>query len=531
VFAVFEGMFDAALIAAQHLFSPLVFLSVVAGVVMGMIVGAMPIGGNLPLVVVLMGFAFVLDPYIAMGMVVAKMAVNGTTDPIPAILLGIPGSASCQATVLDGYPLARRGLAGRALAAAYMSSLIGGLFGAVAFLAIIPFARFLLQQFGSAEFFLLGLIGISMVGIVSSGALVKGLLAAAFGLGIALIGTDPVLGLPRATFGSEFLYDGISLVPMIVGLFAVPEMLNLVVSDSPVAKQRLDLMLGEVNSGRRAGIMDALQHKWLVLRASFIGLFVGMLPGVGGSAAHWLAYAQARETEKGARQTFGKGDIRGVIAPEAANNSIDAGVLIPTLCFGIPGSGSMAVLMGFLILMGFIPGQKMLNEHLPLTMFVVFVLAISNVMAAAVALFLTPTLARIGLMKPNILAPLILALLSISVYQATSSLMNLWVVLGFSVLGTVMKRCGWPRPPLVIALVLAKSVEKYFSIALNAYGARMFARPQFLLMLALTVAAGAYMLNVQRKTRRMSARELEETKEAVTQAAPGLRATTSTAAE
>jgi TctA family transporter len=256
-----------------------------------------------------------------------------------------------------------------------------------------------------------------------------------------------------------------------------------------------------------------------------------MLPGVGGSAAHWLAYAQARETEKGARQTFGKGDIRGVIAPEAANNSIDAGVLIPTLCFGIPGSGSMAVLMGFLILMGFVPGQKMLNEHLPLTMFIAFVLAISNVMATIVALFLTPTLARIGLMKPNILAPLILALLSISVYQATSSLMNLWVVLGFSVLGTFMKRCGWPRPPLVIALVLAESVEKYLSIALNAYGVGMFARPQFLLMLALTVAAGAYMLNVQRKTRRMSASELRETAEALTQAAPGIGATTSTASK
>jgi TctA family transporter len=286
-----------------------------------------------------------------------------------------------------------------------------------------------------------------------------------------------------------------------------------------------------VNSGRRAGIMDALHHKWLVLRASFIGLFIGVLPGVGGSAAHWLAYAQARETEKGARQTFGKGDIRGVIAPEAANNSIDAGDLIPTLCFGIPGSGSMAVLMGFLILMGFVPGQKMLNEHLPLTMFVVFVLAISNVMATIVALFLTPTLARIGLMKPNILAPLILALLSISVYQATSSLMDLWVVLAFSVLGTFMKRCRWPRPPLVIALVLAESVEKYLSISLNAYGAGMFTRPQFVLMLVLTVAAAVYMLNVQRKTRRVSARELQETTEAVAQAAPGLRATTGAAAE
>jgi len=526
---LFEGMFSAALIAAQQLFSPLVFLSLLAGIAMGLVVGAMPIGGNLPLVVVLMGFAFVLDPYIAMAMVVGKMAVNGTTDPIPAILLGIPGSASCQATVLDGYPLARQGLAGRALAAAYMSSLIGGLFGVIAFLAVIPFARILLQQFGSAEFFLLGLIGISMVGIVSSGALIKGLLAGAFGLGIALIGTDPVLGLPRATFGSEFLYDGISLIPMIIGLFAVPEMLNLVVSDSPVAKERLDLMLGKVHSGRRAGIMDALNHKWLITRASFIGLFVGILPGVGGSAAHWLAYAQARETEKGARQTFGKGDMRGVIAPEAANNSIDAGVLIPTLCFGIPGSGSMAVLMAFLILMGFVPGQSMLGEHLPLTLFVVFVLALSNIIGATVALFFTPVLARIGLMNPNVLAPLILALLSVSVYQATSSLLNLWVVVGFSVLGTVMKRCGWPRPPLVIALVLAESVEKYFSISLNAYGVGMFARPQFLLMLGLTVAAAFYMLNVQRKTRRMSARELEEITEAMTQATPGLRVTTGTA--
>jgi len=491
----------------------------------------MPIGGNLPLVVVLMGFAFVLDPYIAMAMVVGKMAVNGTTDPIPAILLGIPGSSSCQATVLDGYPLARKGLAGRALAAAYVSSLIGGLFGVVAFLAIIPFARFLLQQFGSAEFFLLGLIGISMVGIVSSGALIKGLLAGAFGLGIGLIGTDPVLGLPRATFGSEFLYDGISLIPMIVGLFAVPEMLNLVVSDSPVAKERLDLMLGEVHSGRRAGIMDALQHKWLIIRASFIGLFVGMLPGVGGAAAHWLAYAQARETETGARQSFGKGDIRGVIAPEAANNSIDAGVLIPTLCFGIPGSGSMAVLMAFLILLGFVPGQKMLNEHLDLTMFVVLVLGMANIIGAAVALFFTPVLARIGLMNPNTLAPLVLALMSISVYQATASLLNLWVVLGFSLLGTVMKRCGWPRPPLIIALVLAHSVEKYLSISLNAYGAGMFARPQFLMIIVLTLAAVAYMLNVQRKTRLMSAKELQEINQAVLQTAPGLRATTAPAAE
>src|SRR5215207_6000748 len=233
--------------ALAHLATPIVFASLVLGVALGLITGALPAGANLPVLIVLMGFAFHMDPYIALAIVIGHLAVNGTTDPIPCILMGIPGSASAQATVLDGYPMARKGLAGQALGAAYMASLIGGLIGAIGLLLSLPVARTVLRVFGSPEFFILGLFGIAIVGIVSSGALIKGLLAGALGLTLALVGIDPVRGATRGTLGWEFLWDGINIVPAIVGLFAIPEIVNLVVSGTPVAKERLDRMLEGVN--------------------------------------------------------------------------------------------------------------------------------------------------------------------------------------------------------------------------------------------------------------------------------------------
>jgi TctA family transporter len=344
-------LIDAYFDAAAKLFTLWPMLALILGITIGLINGALPAGGSIPLLVILMGFAYGMDPAVAIPLVIGAMAVNGTTDPIPCILLGIPGSASAQATILDGHPLAQQGRAGYALSVAYTSSLIGGLIGAVALALFVPVARSFLTLFGSVEFFALALIGIAIVGVVSTGAMIKGLLGAAFGLAIALIGVDPITGTERLV-AVEYLWEGIPLVPAIVGLFAIPEILDLVVSDRPIARKALDLekVQADIRSQRGEGIRETFRHKFLVLRASLIGLFVGMMPGVGGSVAHWLAYAQARQTEKGAFKTFGTGDIRGVIAPESANNSIDAGVLMPTVAFGIPGSGQMSIFLGFLIL-------------------------------------------------------------------------------------------------------------------------------------------------------------------------------------
>ncbi|HWP59973.1 MAG TPA: tripartite tricarboxylate transporter permease [Candidatus Acidoferrales bacterium] len=492
-------MLDAYVDAAGKLFTLWPLLSLGLGVAIGLINGALPAGGSIPLLVILMGFAYGMDPYIAIPLVIGAMAVNGTTDPIPCILLGIPGAASAQATILDGHPLARQGRAGYALSAAYASSLVGGLIGAAALALFVPVARIVLNLFGSVEFFVLSLIGVAIVGVVSTGALVKGLLGAAFGLAIALIGVDGITGTERFV-PIEYLWEGIPLVPAIIGLFALPEILDLVVSDKPIARSGVDLsrVKEHIRNQRFEGILVTLRHKFLVARASLIGLFVGMMPGVGGSVAHWLAYVQALQTEKNAAKTFGTGDIRGVIAPESANNSIDAGVLMPTLAFGIPGSGQMAVFLGFLILLGLQPGPMMLNQHLDLTLMMVWSLAVSNIIATIVALFFTPQLARIAALNPNVLAPIVLAMLFVSAFQNNRSMGDLVLACALFGVGWFMKRYQWPRVPIILGLVLARPLEKYMWLSLNTYGWAMLARPQVWILVGVSTLSVLFSLRAQR---------------------------------
>ena len=502
-------MIEAYFDAGGKLFTLWPFLALALGVAIGLINGALPAGGSIPLLIILMGFAYGMDPYVAIPLVIGAMAVNGTTDPIPCILLGIPGSASAQATILDGHPLAQQGRAGYALSAAYASSLIGGLIGAVALALFVPVARGFLTLFGSVEFFILSLIGIAIVGVVSTGALIKGLLGAAFGLAIALIGVDPITGTERLV-AVEYLWDGIPLVPAIVGLFAIPEILDLVVSDKPIARAQLDLerVQADIRSQRGEGIRVTLRHKFLVMRASLIGLFVGMMPGVGGSVAHWLAYVQALQTEKGASKTFGTGDIRGVIAPESANNSIDAGVLMPTLAFGIPGSGQMSIFLGFLILLGLQPGPMMLNQHLDLTLLMAWALAVANVIATVIALYFTPQLARIAAVNPNVLAPIVLAMLFLSGFQTNRSMGDLILICALFGIGWFMKRYHWPRVPIILGLVLAEPLEKYMWLSLNTYGVAMLARPQVWCLVGLSLLSVILSLRAQRAARGMEISEL-----------------------
>jgi hypothetical protein len=286
-------------------------------------------------------------------------------------------------------------------------------------------------------------------------------------------------------------------------LFAIPEILDLVVSDRPIARKALDLekVQADIRSQRVEGIRETFRHKFLVLRASLIGLFVGMMPGVGGSVAHWLAYAQARQTEKGAFKTFGTGDIRGVIAPESANNSIDAGVLMPTVAFGIPGSGQMSIFLGFLILLGLQPGPAMLNQHLHLTLLMAWSLAVANVIATVVALYYTPQLARIAAMNPNVLAPIVLAMLFLSGFQSNRSMGDLVLMCLLFAVGWFMKRYGWPRVPIILGLVLAEPLEKYMWLSLNTYGVTMLARPQVWIIFALALSSLLLSLRAQRATR------------------------------
>lgn len=504
-----SAVFSASGSAAQHLFSPGPLIAFAIITPIALFNGVM-IAGGVPVFILLLSFATHLDPFIALPAAVFYAAANDATEPIPSILIGVPGSRGSQATIIDGYPMSRQGRAGQALGAVYVSSLIGGLAGAALLMAVLPFAREILKIFSSAEFFLLGLLGIATVALLSTGAMVKGLLTAAFGLAISLIGFSPITGQVRADLGIGYLWEGLPLVPMLLGLFAVPELANLVVSNTSIATERLDEVLEGSGRDVKEGMREAMRHKWLIIRSSLIGAFVGMMPGLGAVPAHWIAYAQARQTEKGATETFGTGDIRGVIAPEASNNAIDGGVLVPTLFFSIPGAPNMALILAMLILVGIQPGPPMLNEHLDLTIALVWTIALANIVIVPVVLRFAPLIARVTVIPPNIIFPLVIAIITIGVFQTSQSMGDLVLFAIAGVLGLFMKAYAWPRPPIVIAIVLGEIVEKYLWISVNVFGWSMLYRWQFLTILGFVVLGAAIGMRVQRSASRIQAVQAAE---------------------
>ncbi len=512
----FPAMFEAGGEAIGNLADWKPILALIVGVVVGVLNGAMP-GGAVPSLIVLLGFAYGLDPYIALPLAIGMVATVPTGDTLPAVLLGMPGSTSGQATILDGNPMARQGKAGVALSAAYFSSLLGGIIGAIFLFLTIPVARPIVNTFSAAEFFVLGLVAIGVVGVVSSGALLRGLIAGAFGLLIASVGYDDATGAHRLTFGQDYLWDGIHIIPVVIGLFAIPEFFDMVVSDVSIVR-RTEVSQADASAQRREGMVSVLRNWLLVVRSAAMGVFVGLLPGIGGSLAQWLSYASARQTVRGGTETFGTGDIRGVIAPESANNAVDGGQLVPTLFFGVPGSVGMALFLGLLIILDVRPGPDMLNNQLPLTMTIAFSLVMANVLATGLALGFTPLLTRIAFVRPNVLVPLILAVMTIAAFQANRSIHDLVVMLAFGALGYFMKTYGWPRPPIIIAVILGGIIERFYGISSGAFDwvnfssptEGVFTRPAVIIIIAIAVGTAAYTVRMQRSVNRTMRRQEAE---------------------
>lgn len=325
-------MIDAMINAFWILLDPFRLAMLFAGVGIGIVVGILPGLGGLMGMALVLPFLFGMDPYAGLPLLIGIMAAVPSADTFPSVLMGIPGSAGSQATVMDGYPMARRGQAARALGAAFSASLIGGLLGALALTAVVPFARPIILAFGSPELFMLTLLGLSMVGVLSGNRPVKGILAACCGLALGTFGGAPVAAEYRYVGEFLYLYDGFSLVLLALGLFALPEVVDLMVRGGAIADKEMGL-----GQGWWQGVRDTLRHKWLVVRHSIVGVCIGFIPGMGSSIIDWANYGMVVQTSRD-RSQFGKGDVRGVIAPESANNAKEGGVLMPTLLFGVPGS-------------------------------------------------------------------------------------------------------------------------------------------------------------------------------------------------
>ena len=452
------------------------------GVAVGIVLGILPgLGGVIGLTLVL-PFTLDMDPIAALVLMVALSSVVATSDTIPAVIFGVPGTVGCAATVLDGHPMAKRGEAGRALGAAFSASCIGGILGALVLVAFIPVLRPAILSVGSPEMFAFCVFGLSLAAVLSGNQPLKGLAAGCLGIWLALIGLDPQVAGERWTYGSLYLQDGLSVAVVALGFFALPELADLAIRRHTIAGGRR-----QDASGQRQGFADVLRNKWLVLRCSGIGAGLGAIPGIGAAVIDWVAYGHAMKTERGAAATFGKGDVRGVIASESSNNAKQGGALIPTIAFGVPGSPAMAILLGAFLIVGVVPGPDMLSRDLDITMALVWTVVIANLVAAIVCILFADRLGLIALIRPHILVPVVLAVVMLGALQASHRWEDLWVLMAAGVIGWVMKRFGWPRPPLILGFVLGALLERYLFISVGRWGWEWLTNWVVMLTLALAL--------------------------------------------
>jgi len=370
---------------------------------------------------------------------------------------------------------------------------VGAIFGAFILALTIPVVRPLVLTFGSPELFMLAILGLTFIASLSGGALLKALLAAGIGLFLSTVGLDPQTGVQRFTFGQVFLWDGLGLIPITMGFFAIPEIIELGVQRSSIATEQVKKLGGVME-----GVKDTFRHWWLVMRCSTVGTFCAIIPGMGPGVSQWLAYAQAQQHSKD-KERFGKGAVEGVLGPGAANNSSMGGCLITTVAFGVPTTVLMAILIGAFLIQGLVPGPQMLvpeakGGHLALTFSFVWIVVISNFITVGICLLFLNHLVKITYVRGSVIIPIILLLVFLGTFAEKNAFPDLMLMLFFGVLGWTMQRLAWPRPPFILGMVLGNLAESRLFLSVNNYGFAWLFRPAVLVIMALTVAGVLYPL-------------------------------------
>ncbi len=482
-------MFEALLQGFLSLFTFDVFALMMLGVVIGIVFGIIPGIGSLTALSLLLPLVWGMKPEVALTFLLATTCASSQGGSITAVLVNVPGDGPNAATLLDGYPMAQQGKAGRALAIVLTAGALGGLFGGVMMIALIPVVRPLVLSFGSPELFFLVLLGISFITAIAEGKMLKGLVAGAIGILLALWGYQSTTGIPRFTFGTEYLEDGIKLIPLTLGLFALPEVIDIAVRGSKIA--RAGATVAAIGPDLFEGVKDIFRHWWLFLRCSAIGTVIGIIPGVGAQVATFVCYGHAKQTSKHP-ELFGHGSVEGVMAPETASNAKEGGALLTTLAFGIPGSTNMALLLGAFLVVGITPGPKMLEEHLALSFSLAWTTILANVISSVVLLAFARQFVKITFVDARIIAPMILVFAVIAAYSVGSNMSDVVTAFLFTFLGYGAKHLGYNRAAIILGYVLGDLAETYFSISLNSYGVGFPLRPISIILILITLLGMSY---------------------------------------
>ncbi len=479
------------------------------GVVAGVTIGALPGLTSTMGVALLIPLTFGMRPEVGLAMLGGIYCASTYGGAITAILINIPGTPSACATVLDGYPLARKGEATRAISVATIVSCLGGLFSTVCLLFLAPPLAQLSLRFGAPEYFLLAVFGITIIVSLSEEGLEKGLISGVLGLLLSVVGMHPLTGYLRFTFGQSFLFDGVPLVVALIGLFSIPEVLELVSSESSQSVE----VVGTYTGRPLQHLKEALTLKWLILRSSIIGVIIGIIPGAGTDIAAFLAYNEARRASK-TPDEFGKGAIEGVAAAECANNAVTGGSLIPLLTLGVPGNAVSAIFLGGLLIHGLRPGAALFAENATITYGFIFSLFLSNILFVPVGFIMARYATRILRTPRSVLAPAIVVLAVIGSLAIRGLAVDVFLMLGMGLLGCIMKYNGMPAAPMVLGLVLGTMAEGELARALAivrgdvlAFLLQLVTRPICIVVLALCVLSIWQGISNQAKRKRSVGQE------------------------
>ena len=445
-------MYEALSALGSVFFDPYLLFLIFATTIIGIVIGVLPGFGATTGAALLLPFTLTMEPVHAIA-VLATIYVSATfAGSITAILINTPGTSAAAATTFDGFPLAQRGEAGRALGIAVIASTFGGIVSVIVLCFAAPLLARVAYEFRPPEYFALTIFGLSMLASISSGGAVKNLIGGVFGVWLSTIGAERVTAIERFMFGNYELYEGLSFVPVMIGLFAMSELLV----QSKMANQAVEFIkMKAVQLPSRA---DYKKIWKTVVRSSGIGTFIGILPAEGATVASMIGYSEAKRWSKN-KEEFGKGSIEGIAGAESANNAATGGAMVPTMVLGIPGSGTTAIILVGLMVHGLRPGPYLFTEQVEAVYQIFGSMFVANIVFLLMGLYAAKIFARISLIPTPILWPIVFALSVIGAYALNSSLLDIWIVLIFGVIGFLARRFGFAVAPIAVGLILGKMVE------------------------------------------------------------------------
>ncbi len=492
-------MFEALSALGSVFFDPYLLFLIFVTTILGIVIGVLPGLGATTGAALLLPFTLTMDPVHAIA-VLATIYVSATfAGSITAILINTPGTSAAAATTFDGFPLAQRGEAGRALGIAVIASTFGGIVSVIVLCFAAPLLARVAYEFRPPEYFALTIFGLSMLASISSGGAIKNLIGGVFGVWLSTIGAERVTAIERFMFGNYELYEGLSFVPVMIGLFAMSELLV----QSKMANKAVEFIkMKAVELPSRA---DYKKIWKTVLRSSGIGTFIGILPAEGATVASMIGYSEAKRWSKN-REEFGKGSIEGIAGAESANNAATGGAMVPTMVLGIPGSGTTAIILVGLMVHGLRPGPYLFTEQVTAVYQIFGSMFVANIMFLLMGLYAAKIFARISLVPSAILWPMVFAMSVIGAYALNSSLLDIWIVMIFGVIGFLARRFGFAVAPIAVGLILGKMVEVNLQNSLKIFDGewwQIFTQPLafFFLVLAFLGLCGPQLFAMYKKSR------------------------------